>query len=40
MITPARGPPDFCLEPDQSQAWADDGVDTVAEFEYDLTVSW
>ncbi|MES9858571.1 MAG: transposase [Sedimenticola sp.] len=40
VITPARGPPDFCLELDQSQAWADDGVDPVAVFEYDQTVSW
>ncbi|MES9855373.1 MAG: hypothetical protein ABW166_02045 [Sedimenticola sp.] len=39
MITPARGPPDFCLELDQSQAWADDEGDPVAEFEYDQTVS-
>ncbi len=40
VITPARGPPNFCLELDQSQMWADDGVDPAAEFEYDQTVSW
>ncbi|MES9857428.1 MAG: hypothetical protein ABW166_12595 [Sedimenticola sp.] len=40
VITLARGPPDFCLELDQSQVWSDDVGDPVAEFEYDQTVSW
>ncbi|MES9904061.1 MAG: hypothetical protein ABW168_15480 [Sedimenticola sp.] len=39
-ISPARGPPEFCLELDQSQAWSDDEVDPAPEFEYDQTVGW
>ncbi|MCP4125616.1 MAG: hypothetical protein GY753_00975 [Gammaproteobacteria bacterium] len=39
-ISPALGPPDFCLELDQYQAWSDDAVDPVPEFEYDQTVNW
>ncbi|MES9905099.1 MAG: hypothetical protein ABW168_20800 [Sedimenticola sp.] len=39
-VSPARGPPDFFLELDQSQAWSDDVVDPVPELEYDQTVSW
>ncbi len=39
-ISPARGPPDFFLELDQSQAWPDDVVNPVPEFEYDQTVNW
>ncbi|WXG54263.1 MAG: transposase [Candidatus Sedimenticola sp. (ex Thyasira tokunagai)] len=39
-ISPARGPPDFFLELDQSQAWSDEVVDPVPEFEYDQTVNW
>ncbi|MES9879987.1 MAG: hypothetical protein ABW185_03810 [Sedimenticola sp.] len=39
VITPTRGPPDLCLELDQSLAWPDDGADQVPEFEYDQTVS-
>ncbi|MES9882537.1 MAG: transposase [Sedimenticola sp.] len=40
VISPARGPPGFCLELDQSQAWSDDVVDPVPDFEYDQTVGW
>ncbi|MES9858914.1 MAG: hypothetical protein ABW166_20290 [Sedimenticola sp.] len=40
VIAPARGPPDFSLELDQSQAWANDGADPVPEFEYDQSVNW
>jgi hypothetical protein len=40
VITPARGPPDFYLELDQSLAWDGDGTEPVPEFEYDQTVSW
>ncbi|MES9879504.1 MAG: hypothetical protein ABW185_01325 [Sedimenticola sp.] len=40
VITPARGPPDFCLELDQSQAWFDDVTEPVPEFEFDQSVSW
>ncbi|MEJ1336841.1 MAG: hypothetical protein RPU64_13460 [Candidatus Sedimenticola sp. (ex Thyasira tokunagai)] len=39
-ISPARGPPDFFPELDQSQAWSDDEVDSAPEFEYDQTVGW
>ncbi|OQX32104.1 MAG: hypothetical protein B0D96_03155 [Candidatus Sedimenticola endophacoides] len=39
-ITPARGPPDCCLEQDQSLAWLYDALDPAPEFEYDQTVSW
>ncbi|MES9859145.1 MAG: hypothetical protein ABW166_21545 [Sedimenticola sp.] len=39
VITSARGPPDFCLELDQSQAWSDNVTEPVPEFEFDQTVS-
>ncbi len=38
-VPPARGPPEFYLELDQRQAWSDDVIDPVPEFEYDQTVS-
>ncbi|MES9906770.1 MAG: transposase [Sedimenticola sp.] len=40
VITPARDPPDFSLELDQSLAWSDDVTEPNPEFEYDQTVSW
>ncbi|MES9901003.1 MAG: hypothetical protein ABW148_18555 [Sedimenticola sp.] len=39
-ISPARGPPEFFLELDQSQVWSDDVVELAPEFVYDQTMSW
>ncbi len=39
-ISPARDPPIFCEEIDQTQYWDDHTVNPTVEYEFDQTVSW
>ena len=39
-ISQTRDPPIFCAEIDQTQYWDDKTVNTIAEYEFDQTVSW
>lgn len=39
-ISPARDPPIFCAEIDQTQYGDDNAVNPTAEYEFDQTVSW
>ena len=39
-ISPARDPPIYCAEIDQTQYWDDNAVNPTAEYEFDQTISW
>ncbi len=39
-ISPARDPPIFCAEIDQTQYWDDHAAKSITEYEFDQTVSW
>jgi len=39
-IFPARDPPIFCAEIDQTQYWDDHAAKPITEYEFDQTVSW